>query len=197
MPEHETKLEELVERIRQGDEDAARELIESYGSLLRYIIQRKLSQKVRALLDSQDIEQFVWRSFFTRLIHDRRLDTPEGLLRSLKIVARDKTVEKNRHFARQKNDRGRVQSLDQLNSADKELLVDRRPAPEGTAIAREEWDRLLEGQPEHCRRILELLRDGHTHLEVAARLGLHPKTVQRVVGLARLRSAGKLGTAGA
>jgi DNA-directed RNA polymerase specialized sigma24 family protein len=108
-----------------------------------------------------------------------------------------KTVEKNRHFARQKNDRGRVQSLDQLGPADEEPLADRSPTPERAASAREEWDRLLAGQPEYYRRILELLRDGHTYLEVAELLPLHRKTVQRVVGLVRWRAAGKPGTAGA
>jgi hypothetical protein len=79
MPEHQSDLKQLVERARQGDQDAARELVANWGASLRYVIHRKLSLKVRALLDCQDIEQSVWRSFFARLIHNPCPETPEGL----------------------------------------------------------------------------------------------------------------------
>ena len=57
----------------------------------------------------------------------------------------------------------------------------RNATPSQVAVANEEWERLLEGQPAHYRLALELLRRGHTHAETAARLGLNPKQIQRLV----------------
>ena len=187
MPERKRELEELVERARRGDQDAAREIVEEWGWHLRYVIERNPSHQARALLDSQDIEQSAWGSFFARLIHLRGRQTPEDLLRLLKIVAHNKTVEKNRHFERQKNDRRGVQSLEQLGAVDEEQLVSREPGPQQAAMAEEWWDRLLEGQPDHYRQILLLLRQGYTRAEVAQMLRLNEKTVRRVLGQAVYR----------
>jgi DNA-binding NarL/FixJ family response regulator len=54
-------------------------------------------------------------------------------------------------------------------------------------MAEEQWDRLLAGQPDHYRLILDLVRQGHTYEEVARRLEIHPRTVSRVVALAAAR----------
>jgi DNA-binding NarL/FixJ family response regulator len=40
---------------------------------------------------------------------------------------------------------------------------------------------MLEHQPPSYRRILVLLRLGHTHGEIAEQLGIHEKTVQRLI----------------
>jgi DNA-binding NarL/FixJ family response regulator len=48
-------------------------------------------------------------------------------------------------------------------------------------MAEERWDRLLDGQPPQDRRILELLRQGHTHAEIAQQVGVSEKRVQRLL----------------
>ena len=48
-------------------------------------------------------------------------------------------------------------------------------------VASEEWDRLVQGRPFHHVRILEMLRQGYTHAEIAAELGFNEKTVQRLI----------------
>jgi RNA polymerase sigma-70 factor (ECF subfamily) len=57
----------------------------------------------------------------------------------------------------------------------------RQPTPSQVAIANERWELFLKDQPAHYRQVLELLRQGHTHQEIATRLGLNEKTVRRLV----------------
>ena len=49
------------------------------------------------------------------------------------------------------------------------------------AMAREEWQLLLAGQPEHYQEILLALRDGRTQQDVARQLGVNERTVRRVL----------------
>ena len=47
------------------------------------------------------------------------------------------------------------------------------------AIAREQWERLLQDQPAHYRRIIQLKLQGHTSAEIGTILGLDAQTVRR------------------
>ena len=53
--------------------------------------------------------------------------------------------------------------------------------PGEAAIADDEWERLIAGLSERERRMLQMLRDGHTHADTAAAFQLSEKTVQRLV----------------
>jgi DNA-binding NarL/FixJ family response regulator len=48
-------------------------------------------------------------------------------------------------------------------------------------MSQEEWKEFLRKQPLVYRRIFILLRDGRTHEQIAEELGLHRRTVDRVV----------------
>ena len=47
------------------------------------------------------------------------------------------------------------------------------------AIAHEQWDRLLKGQPQHYRRIIQLRLQGHTYQSIADTMHLDECTVRR------------------
>jgi len=53
-------------------------------------------------------------------------------------------------------------------------------------MAEETWERLSAKLPERDREMLRMLRDGHTHSEIAAALGRSEKTIQRLVRKIRL-----------
>ena len=57
----------------------------------------------------------------------------------------------------------------------------RDPTPSQVAIANERWERLVDGQPDRYRLVLDMLRLGHTHEEIAERTGLHRKVIQRLL----------------
>jgi predicted ArsR family transcriptional regulator len=46
---------------------------------------------------------------------------------------------------------------------------------------RERWDRLVDGQPPHVRRIVELRFAGATYTEIAAQLHIHERTARKAI----------------
>jgi RNA polymerase sigma factor (sigma-70 family) len=188
MPDDQQGLKRLMARVRDGDQDAVRELLDTYGDFLLHVIRRRLNRPLRTQFDSADFVQAVWASFFTGRLKDQEFASPEDLINFLAGLARNKVCDAARKGMRtDKRNLYRAHSLDGSAAA----LAGREPSPLPTpsqvVMAEEQWNRLLDGQPEHYRRILLLLREGHTQQEVAAALRLNEKTVRRVVGLAALR----------
>ena len=81
----------------------------------------------------------------------------------------------------QKHDLKKEQSLDDSRRFDKNSLPADQPTPSQVLMTQEEWSEFLRKQPLVYRRIFILLREGKTHEEIAQELGIHTKTVQRVV----------------
>jgi len=188
MPDDQQGLKLLMARIRDGDQDAVRELLDTYGAFLLHVIRRRLNALLRTQFDSADFVQAVWASFFAGRLADRDFASPEDLINFLAGLARHKVCDAARQRLKtDKRNLYRAHSLDGSAAALAGREPSRQPTPSQVAMAEEQWDRLLDGQPEHHRRILQLLREGHTQQEVAAELRLNEKTIRRVVGLAVLR----------
>lgn len=54
----------LMQRVREGSQDAAHELFQQYGPHILRIVRRKLHKTMRSKYDSSDFVQAVWASFF-------------------------------------------------------------------------------------------------------------------------------------
>lgn len=67
----------LVRSIRAGDDSAATDLFERYVARLKRLAGRELAHELSGRLDSEDITQSVFRTFFRRL-GEGRYDVPEG-----------------------------------------------------------------------------------------------------------------------
>lgn len=57
---------DLVDRWRQGDEDAAAQLHERYGERLVLLARKRLANKWKGRLDPEDVVQSVFRTMFRR-----------------------------------------------------------------------------------------------------------------------------------
>ena len=66
-PEEKSELRRFLARIRDGDEDAGRELLRLYEAKVRLVVRRQLPRLLRARFDSQDFVQSIWGSFFRRI----------------------------------------------------------------------------------------------------------------------------------
>ena len=53
--------------------------------------------------------------------------------------------------------------------------------PSQVAVAREHWNRLIQGQPSHYQQILELRLAGLTYNEIAQQVQIHERTARRVI----------------
>lgn len=180
MPETPEDFRDLIERVRQGSDEAVRELVDKYGESLRRTIRRVLNRRLRSKFDTQDFVQWVWNSLFRVRDSMDRFDYPEQLAAYLVAMARNKVgIEVRRRLQTEKRDVRREIPLDTSLLGDQPGAVSPFPAPVDAAIARERWDRLLKGQPEHYRQILLLRLEGHTQRAIADRLGLDESTVRR------------------
>ncbi len=179
MPDAVDRFRELLHRIQEGSEDAARELVRIYGSALRRAVRRSLDARLRPKFDSLDFVQIVWASFFRERDQADRFDRPEDLVSYLTAVAHNKVgMEVRRRLRAEKYNVTKEMSLESPLIDDEDLPQD-RPAPPDVAIARERWDSMLVGQPEHLRQIIQMRLQGYTCRAIAARLQLSDSTVRR------------------
>ncbi len=177
MPEQDPDFAVLMRGLREGSEDAARQLYSRYGHHVRRVVRRKLNPRIRSKYDSDDFTQAVWASFFAC---SRDFQAPEALIAFLATVARHKVIEAFRQrmqtlrFGVQ-----REQSLENTPPGAEPAAAD--PTASQLAAADERWQQMLDGRPTLHQRILGLLREGHTHEEIARRLKISERTVRRLV----------------
>jgi RNA polymerase sigma factor (sigma-70 family) len=172
----------LLEEAQAGSEDATCELIERYAPHIVRAVRRKLSRAIRAKFDSIDFVQAVWASFFAGPRGLVKFDRPEELMGYLVTLAHNKVVDEiRRRMKTEKYNINRERSLNDSGLHASRSLAAQEPSPSEVAVADELWTRLLRGQPENYRRILELRRAGNTQRQIADELGLNEKTVRRVI----------------
>ena len=113
---------------------------------------------------------------------------PAALGHFLSRIARNKVIEVFRQrFGTRRSDIRREQPLVPV-AGNGPSVADQGPSPSQVAMAGERWDEMARTVPKNHRAILDWLREGHTHEEVAAKLGVSVRTVERVVQ--RLREVG-------
>jgi RNA polymerase sigma-70 factor (ECF subfamily) len=165
----------LIWRVREGSEDAAWELVQQYGEAIRRAVRRALNERMRSKFDSLDFVQIVWNSLFRVREKLDRFDRPEELTAYLVAMARNKVgMEIRRRLMTQKYNVEHEELLDQ-----RQAVASRQPAPIDVAIAREQWDRLLQDQPQRYRQIIQLRLQGHTYQSIADVVHLDECTVRR------------------
>jgi len=93
---------EFIRRVRAGDEQAAIDLIQRYEPAIRRAVRVRLRDpRLRRLVESVDICQSVFASFFVRTsLGQYDLDSPDKLIRLLAAIARNKVAHQaNREHA--------------------------------------------------------------------------------------------------
>lgn len=166
----------LMEAVRDGSDDAARELLNRYGRQLQRVIRRRMKRQLRTKYDSDDVAQAVWASFFAHRSLVMRFTRPAALIQFLARVTSNKLITETRRLTAQKRGPG----IETANTRSGELIC-ASPRPSEIAVSRETWRRLVEGLPDLHRRILELRAGNATQKEIAAEMGVSSRTVRRVL----------------
>jgi RNA polymerase sigma factor (sigma-70 family) len=151
-----------------------------------------LKRRLRSKVDSTDIAQMAWASFF-RVLPDHRFDTPEHLVAFLTSITRNKFNETLRRFlGTQARDIRREQSLGEDAADNPEMMSTDRP--EERTLARDTWQEWLDRCNSGERLLLIWVREGCSHAEIAdrlnARLGttmLDEKSVRQALRALRSR----------
>jgi RNA polymerase sigma-70 factor (ECF subfamily) len=183
-------FQDLLGRVRAGDELAALELVRRYEPAIRRAIRiRLVDSRLRRVLDSADICQSVFGSFFVRTaLGQYELDTPQQLLALLTDMGRKKLADQERKEGAARRDARRVETI-----PDQNLLAAPDDSPSRQVALRElveEFRRRL--SPEE-RRLAEQRADGQGWGEIAAEEGGSPEGLRKKLERAVDRVALELG----
>lgn len=183
MADQPNELAALVERVAQGDKQAAEEVYEKYHKAILMVVRYHLNQSpcLRALCDSMDLLQDVWLEV---LAHPEKLvglTAPEVFSKFLTAVARHKVQKAQRKYFAQKRDLRRRRHLsDPGIAAAAAVVTDPCPDPAQQAASDEEWGRWIASLSPRQQLVALMLRDGLTYPEIAAKLGCSKRSIRRI-----------------
>jgi RNA polymerase sigma-70 factor (ECF subfamily) len=166
-------LSALLDRMRDGDARAAQEVFLAHEPLLRRMVRRHLSRRLRAKFDSLDVVQSVW----VHVLRDFRqngcgIDSPTHLRNFLVRVTRNCLTDRLRRYRT---------ALDCEQPLAVEGAAASQPRPSEVAQANELWENLLAVCPIEHHELLRLKRQGLPLAAIAARTGLHEGSVRRIL----------------
>jgi RNA polymerase sigma-70 factor (ECF subfamily) len=171
-----TPLDALLERLCAGDDDAACQAFRAYEPYLRMVVRRQLSGRLRAKFDSVDVVQSVWADLLTGFRSGAWKFADSASLRAFLLRAT-----RNRFLNRLRDHRHSLAHQRPLEGAAAGAVASAEPRPSEVAQADDLWARLLALCPPAHRELLRLKRQGLPVVELAARTGLHPSSVRRIL----------------
>jgi RNA polymerase sigma-70 factor (ECF subfamily) len=170
-------LNELIDRLNEGDIRAAEQAFIAYEPYLRMVVRRLLSGPLRSKLDSVDVVQSVWADLLGSFRAAGWRFTDLTQLRAFLVkVTRNRLIDRHRQHASALQ---RERALTQTASRELPLAPD--PRPSEIAQGNELWQRMLEQCSPAHREIVMLKRQGLLLSEIAARTGLHEGSIRRIL----------------
>ncbi len=179
--DHDLEFAALIEQVRAGSQDAAWDLVKTYGRDVQRFVRRSLHQRMRSKFDSLDFVQIVWGSFFRAPERLHGMAKSDQLIAYLATLAKHKVIgEVRRRLQTAKYDLRREAGGGKTGHCFEEKLSP-SPTPSSVAIAKERWEQLLAGEPEGVRRIVELRLQGTKFDEIASDLQIHERTARKTI----------------
>jgi RNA polymerase sigma-70 factor (ECF subfamily) len=174
---HDDYLDQLIDRLNDGDAAAAERAFLAYEPYLRMAVRRQLTGPLRSKLDTMDIVQSVWADLLCGFRESGWRFADRAHLRAFLVrVTRNRLVDRQRQHHRAIE---REQPL--ARTLPNELPRSRQPRPSEVAQGHELWERILAKCPPQHREILRLRRQGLPLAEIAERSGLHEGSVRRIL----------------
>lgn len=174
-------FETLLNRLRIGDEDAAWQLVCEYGPHVMAVVRRRMNRQIRVRLDSQDLAQAVWKSFFVDVACMSRIRSPEELMGHLVRMTQHKLIDAyRRHLYAANSGAIHERPLD-LDDSQGERIASPEGTPSQFAIMRERWQKMLADASPMARKILRRRMKGESFEEIAASLGISARSAKRAV----------------
>ena len=170
---------ELLARWSGGDQDAAREIFERYVDRLTRLARVRLSAKLAARLDADDVVMSAYRSFFVGA-RDGRFTLKESgdMWRLLAEITMHKLYRAAEHHRARRRSVAKEVSTRAADSRFDEL-ISREPAPDEVAAVADELEVVLAALPPIGRRVLELRLRGEAIDDIAREIRRSTKTVRR------------------
>jgi RNA polymerase sigma-70 factor (ECF subfamily) len=163
----------LLERIRLGDEEAARELVRRYESAIRVVVRTHLSDpRLRRQFDSMDVCQSVLASFFVHSAAGQYdLQAPAQMLALLTKMAKNKLNTRIRDQHRKRRDVRRLLPM----TVEDAKVASTEPDPAEQLEDRDLLDHALGMMTPEIRAIAVRRMDGQLWPKIAEALGGTPE----------------------
>jgi RNA polymerase sigma factor (sigma-70 family) len=174
----------LLARWREGDQHAATELYERYAERLIALARSRLSAKLAARFDPEDVVQSACRSFFARARAGQfALQQSDDLWQLLVAITLHKLRRQVKHHQADKR------AIDHEASAPTATetfglpiqALARDPAPDEAAALTDVVEEIMRGSRPVDGRIIEMRLQGYTVEEIAAETRRSERTVWRVL----------------
>lgn len=174
----------LLQRVRAGDDAAATELFDRYLSRLIGLAKKRLSPMLARRVDPEDVVQSAYRSFFAGAQEGRfELSRSGDLWRLLAAI----TLNKLRTQAKRHTAKKRTVTNEQSLAANSSLMgvspeqIDREPGPDEAVALAEQLERTMRGLKPIERQMLELRLQSYTIDEIADQVERSERTVRRLL----------------
>ena len=161
---------DFIRRIRAGDDLAAEELVRKFEPFLRRELRlNMIDRRIGRVVDSVDICQSIWSSFFLRAAAGQYdLDTPDHLVKLLMSMAKNKLASQARKQHRQKRDVSRTEP----DGGRIDNVSDHHQDTPSAIVSGKELLTVMEAMlSQEERQLAELRRKGLSWAEVAGRIG--------------------------
>lgn len=172
----------LIDLWRQGDEEAARKIVESYIDRLLLLARRHISQRLASRVDPEDVVQSVFRTFFARVKEGRFVFAEQDDLCKLLVrITLHKTLRQVAFHKAAKRDPGQETEQGEHHREQLLAILDREPSPEATVAFIDQLEKFLGNLRPQERQILELRLQGYSNEEIAQKLGLYDRKIRRII----------------
>jgi RNA polymerase sigma-70 factor (ECF subfamily) len=186
----ESSFDELVERLRKGDEDAAAEIFRQYVRRLVGLARKHLDERVRRKVGADDVVNSALKSFFIGMREGEfELKNRNNLWSLLAVITMRKCGHKVRELYRQQRDIRRevYPRLDDDDPVSGWRVLAAGPTPAEAAIMAETLEQFLAELRERERRIVELHLQGLEVPKIQAEVKRSAFTVNDVLRHVRNR----------
>lgn len=183
-----------IEELRLGRAEAAEALWRPYFERLVRLARQKLGVSPRSMADEEDVALSVFHSFCAGAAAGRfpRLCDRDDLWQVLVMLTVRKAANLRKLLSRQKRGGERSRESDFLHDLDDSQLagvnqlVGNEPSPEFAAQVAEECRRLLHLLDDATLRTVAVAKmEGYTNEEIAARLQVKTRTIERKLQVIR------------
>ena len=183
------EFSDWIDRLRQGDSRAAQAVWESYFDRLVSLSRQRLASLPRRVADEEDVALSALKSFCQGVAADRfpKLDDRHDLWRVLVTITVRKILAERRRQMSQKRGAGKVRGESAFATPGAEVdegpgigqVLGREPSPELATMMAEEVGNRLGQLDEPFQQIVLLKMEGFTNCEIAERLDVALRTVER------------------
>jgi RNA polymerase sigma-70 factor (ECF subfamily) len=173
----------LLDRLRSGEDSAAREVFERFAGRLVALTRGRFNRLLSRKVDPEDVVQSAFKSFFVSH-RAGKLDVgdSDGLWNLLAMITLRKCADRAEYFRAHRRDAAREVTCGAGGDGpDMWLLaLARQPRPEDAVILAETIEDLFREVSAHERPILELSLCGYTAPEISVQLGRAERSVRRL-----------------